>query len=275
MITYDTHVHSEYSTDSDTPVEQQIETAVERNLSGLCLTDHMDYEFPKDQPVGGHSLSGIPFVFDLQEYREKLESLRPSYPQIEILTGVECGLQLLPEVIEKNHALAGEKGMDQIIGSLHLVDRKDPYYPEFWAGRNPAECVRQYFEQLYSNLTAFHAIDTLGHLDYIVRYAPETYSYHPEEFRDIIEEILRFLIQKDIALEVNASGWKSMDFPNPHPDILTWYLGMGGELITVGSDAHKPEHLAYSFVRLSDLLQKKGVTQYTIFRRHTPVSLPL
>lgn len=272
MIQYDTHLHSEYSTDSRTPVKSQLETAKKRGLSGVCLTDHMDYGFPEDQqPVDSHPLSGPLFVFDPEDYRETLRTLRPSFPELEIMTGVECGLQLTPDIIKNNRKLASEEGFDYMIGSLHLVDRKDPYYARFWEGETPETRVRAYFEQLLDNITAFHEFDSLGHLDYIVRYAPDTFTYVPGDYREIIGEILRFLIRKDIALEINTSGWKSTEFPNPHPEILDWYVKMGGELVTVGSDSHVPEYVAFSFDRAARLLEKAGISQYTIYKNHYPV----
>ena len=47
---------------------------------------------------------------------------------------------------------------DFIIGSLHLVNKKDPYYPSFWNNRDPKEAIRQYLDQLYENITAFHPV---------------------------------------------------------------------------------------------------------------------
>jgi histidinol-phosphatase (PHP family) len=271
MILYDTHVHTEFSTDSQTPLSDQLDAAVSHGLKGICLTDHMDYEFPKEQYGDFASGSSAPFVFDLTEYTDAIQRFRPRYPKLEIYTGVECGLQLLPKVIEKNTLLAERDDLDYLIGSLHLADGKDPYYPSFWENRNPSVCVRHYFELVYDNITQFHSFDSLGHLDYIVRYAPDTFVYRPEEYQDIIMEILRFLVQHDIALEVNTSGWKSSSFSNPHPSVLEWYRELGGYLVTIGSDAHAAEYLGFSFEKAAKLLQNVHIEEYVTFQRHRPV----
>lgn len=77
-------------------------------------------------------------------------------------------------------------------------------------------------------------MDSLGHLDYIVRYAPTDYKYQPEQFREILEAILQTLIQKDLALEINTSGFKTpLSRQNPHEKIIEWYLALGGEMVTI------------------------------------------
>lgn len=275
MIQYDTHIHSAYSTDSPTPIRVQIDRAVECGLAGICLTDHMDYDFPPDQYDGVLPAHALPFWFDVHEYKKELAGLKAEYPDFTILTGVECGMQTLAGIKEKNEALTADPSFDYVIGSLHLSERKDPYYQEFWEGRDPYQCVRRYLEELYDTLRTFTAFDSLGHLDYIVRYAPDYFRYDPMQYRDLLEEILKILIKKDIALEVNTSGYKSTGYPNPHPDILVLYKELGGEMITIGSDAHIPDFLAYQFDRILPLLKKAGLHQYVTFHRRRPMFHPL
>lgn len=271
MIRYDTHVHSAYSTDSTTPVRAQLDRALSCHLDGICLTDHMDYGFPPEQYGAVLPEGELPFLFDLSSYQKELASLREVYPQLDILTGVECGLQTQPDILGGNRLLTSRHDFDYVIGSLHLCDRKDPYYREFWEGREPSACIRRYLEELYENLCLFTEFDSLGHLDYVVRYAPDHFQYEPMQYRELLEEILKQLIRKDIALEVNTSGYKSGGFPNPHPQILSLYRTLGGELITIGSDAHQPEFLTYQFDRLLPLLKKNGLHQYVTFHRRRPV----
>ena len=46
MIRSDNHVHTSFSTDSDTPMEQMVLKGIELDLSSICFTDHIDYDFP-------------------------------------------------------------------------------------------------------------------------------------------------------------------------------------------------------------------------------------
>ncbi len=222
-------------------------------------------------------LDGPPFVFDIEEYKNAIKELVPEYPELKIMMGIECGLQLNSETIKKNMALAEDRDLDYLIGSVHLVDGKDPYYPTFWEQDDASALVRRYFELFYENINEFHDFDSLGHLDYIVRYAPDSFVYRPEDYRDIIMEILNFIIQHDIALELNTSGWKSTLSPNPHISILEWYYSMGGRIVTVGSDAHVPEYLGFSFEKIPEILFPEdtpydtGFDYYVTFQKHKPV----
>lgn len=269
-IVYDTHIHSCYSTDSTTPVREQIAQAVRLGLHGICLTDHMDYEYPPEYCEDSET---APFLFDIEKYIGELKQIKiDNFPSIELQIGVECGMQLSKSVLEKNHELAENFPWDYIIGSLHLVDKQDPYFPSFWEGKSADSCVRRYFEQVYENILKFHEFDSLGHLDYIVRYAPDSYEYNPVVYFDILDEILRFLIHKDKALEINTSGLKSAGrAQNPHLEILKRYVSLGGELVTVGSDAHKPEYLAFSFDCIPDLMKQAGLHGYVTYQKHKPV----
>lgn len=268
-ITYDIHTHSAYSTDSGTPVREQIEAARKKGLSGICLTDHMDYDFPEDIM---ETQDTPPFVFDYKAYQKELNGYRSQYSDMWIGTGVECGLQPSDTTISKVKKLTEQPGWDFVIGSIHLIDHRDPYYPVYWEGKDPASCVRTYYETMFECLSLFSDFDSLGHMDYVVRYAPEGFHYNPLDFFEITDEIMKFLIRKDIALEVNSSRLSRGTFcENPHPDLLKRYVQLGGELITIGSDAHTPEQIASSFSVLEQHIKKTGLRQYNTYHSRRPV----
>ena len=137
MILYDMHLHSDFSSDSTTPVGKQIESARQTGLHGICLTDHMDYDFPEEEIDFTLSPGEIPFEFNLPDYFSQLKKIRQGNPDFTVLTGVECGLQTTTSVLKKNTVLSQMEEFDFIIGSLHLVNKKDPYYPSFWNNRDP------------------------------------------------------------------------------------------------------------------------------------------
>lgn len=268
-ILWDTHLHTDFSTDSNTPLTAQLAQGEQRGLTGICVTDHMDYEFPVSEL--DHPVEGIPFCFDWDTYTEAVQEAA-GQSSLTVYTGVECGLQTSEAVVRKNKKLRCEPALDYMIGSLHLVDRKDPYYPSFWKDKDPRSCILHYFESLYENLQYFHEFDSLGHLDYIVRYAPQDFLYDPHDYEDILDAVLAELIRKDIALEINSSGWKTKGrCQNPHFDVLTRYRERGGELITVGSDAHTPDYVAYRFQDVCEQMKKAGLRQYVVYQKHKPV----
>lgn len=263
----DFHIHSSLSADSDSPMEDMIEQGIRLGLSVMCFTEHMDF---------GYIDEGMNFELDTQAYYKKYLEMRDRYAgRMKLLFGIELGLQ--PHLAEKHRQYLASYPFDFCIGSSHLVDGMDPYYPKFYEGRSEETCYRRYFASILENLDAFSDVDSYGHIDYVVRYGPNKnahYSY--ERYRDLIDEILKILIEKEIALEVNTAGYKyGLDAPNPHPDILKKYRSMGGELITIGSDAHCPEHLAYDFPKAVSLLQECGFKSYAVFEKRVPHFLPL
>ncbi len=265
-MTGDIHVHSRYSTDSEAEMEDVVKKAVETGLSYLCFTDHIDYDFPYEET----------FDFDEAEYFAEIRELKEKYKdRIKLLAGVELGMQ--EQVAKRYRDLLKEWPFDFAIGSQHLVGGKDPFYPETFEGQNESDVYRRYFEEMLANIKAFHEFDSLGHLDYIVRYGPrksKNYSYR--NYADVIDEILKLLVRYNLAIEINTAGIrKQLGHPNPHPDILRRYRELGGTLVTMGSDAHKPFALGFAFDTAKDLLKSCGFTHTVYFEKRNPVFVKL
>lgn len=269
MIIADCHVHSDFSSDSKAPMEQMIKQGIKEGLKWICFTDHMDYDYP---PVSEYS-----FVFDPEAYVRKINELKERYKdQIEILTGIELGLQ--PHLSERMDALLKSFSFDFVIGSSHVVDNMDPYYADYWENRSVKDGIYRYYESIIENCKAFQGFNVYGHIDYIIRYVPGQLSspvkmdYSYTEYADILDEVLKTIITSDKGIEVNSSGLKyGHAYPHPKPEILKRYKELGGELITIGSDAHRPEHLCYSFSVISDLLKSLGFKYYAVFIQGKPV----
>jgi histidinol-phosphatase (PHP family) len=267
MIIGDYHNHTDFSADCDTPAELMIEKAIDLGLAYLCMTDHMDpdMQFP-----------GLDFTFDLDEYFAKHQELKKRYQdKITLLTGIELGLQ--PHIGDDLRNIVNAGTYDFIIGSIHVVDHVDPYFKEYWEGKTEYQGTYRYFENVLESLAAFDDFDVFGHLDYVVRYGPtqdKNYSYY--QYKEIIDEILKVLISKNIGLELNTAGLKyGLSFAHPQVEVLKRYRELGGEIITVGSDGHKPEHLAYDFHKVPDILKEADFSYYTIFKNRKPEFIKL
>ncbi|MCC8137520.1 MAG: histidinol-phosphatase HisJ family protein [Clostridiales bacterium] len=263
-IVYDFHLHSEFSADSDTPAEDMVRRACSLGLQGMCFTEHLDIDAPPDP-------NGADFTFlDLDAYFADLKILKDRYSGIiQIGSGMEFGM--LPHLAGELSSLNQNHPFDFIILSQHFVAGMDPYYPEYFSCRTEREGYEEYFRTEYECLKRFAAkdYDTLGHMDYIVRYGPnrnQNFSY--QAYSDYIDPILRHLISHGKCLELNTGGYKyGLEEPNPCADIFRRYRQLGGELITIGSDAHKPQHLAYDFNRAAALLTSLGFRYYTVFEQ--------
>ena len=265
-ITADCHLHSSFSGDSDTPMEEMILRGISLGLETMCFTEHHDIDYP-DSPDGPGSI----FLLNTDSYLYDLARLKEKYQdKICLLFGVELGLQ--PEILRKNAVYAKSYEFDFIIGSSHICHGKDPYYPAFFEGRSEEEAYREYFTSILENVKKFSNFDVYGHLDYVVRYGPagdRDYCY--EKYRDIFDEILETLLENGKGIELNTGGIKRgmKDF-HPCTDILKRYRQLGGEIVTVGSDAHDTDQIAASFSRAAEVLKSCGFRYYTLFRNRTP-----
>lgn len=264
---WDTHMHCHFSGDSDTAPEDMIKASIEKGLNGICFTDHLDYDY-KEHP-------GM-FDLDVDSYYKEIISLQDKFKSVlPINFGIEMGLQ--PHVVEKNNKITKNYPFDFVIGSSHVVHGIDPYYPNYYEGKTEDEAYLEYFESILENIATDADYDVYGHLDYVVRYGPNKNKYYSyEKYADIIDEILRQLIRHGKGIEINTAGFKyGLNHPNPTEEILHRYKELGGEIITIGADGHKPEHIAFDFDKVPDILKNAGFKYYTVFKERKPEFISL
>ena len=246
-------------------MEESILSGIEKGFKTMCFTEHMDYDYP-DSPDGPGSI----FIVNTDSYLYDLLRLKDKYAdKIRILFGIELGLQATQEVFRKNAVYARSYEFDFIIGSSHVCNGKDPYYPAFYEGRSEEEAYREYFTSIYDNIKKFDNFDVYGHLDYVVRYGPNrdtNYSY--EQYKDILDKILELLIDKGKGIEINTGGYdKGLKDFHPCKAILKRYHELGGEIITCGSDSHDAIHVGNHFDMAAEVLKECGFKYYTVFEK--------
>lgn len=265
-ITADYHLHSSFSGDSDTPMEEMIQKGIALGLTRMCFTEHHDLDYPvtESTPAGFFELNPDAFLYDFLKLKEKYAD------RITLCFGVELGMQ--PHLARQNAAFSKAHDYDFIIASSHLCNGKDPYYPAFYEGRSQDEAYLEYFASIPANLQAFDNFDVYGHLDYVVRYGPnQNRDYSYKKYGDIIDPILKNLTETGRGLECNTGGYKyGLGHPNPAEDVLKRYLELGGEIITIGSDAHEPKHLGFDFARARRVLKDIGFRYYAVYESRKP-----
>ena len=273
MIQADMHMHTWFSTDSEACPRDMADEAVRKGLKTICFTDHFD----KDDLEWGEE-----GIFDVDAYFVEMQKLQEEYAgKLNIRIGIELGFRTyLKDYYEE---LTKKYPFDFVIGSVHNVPYKkdaegnilytDPAAEKLFTDRTDKEAYRPMMETTLENVRTSDCFQTLGHLDYVVRYGKsreKEYSY--TDYADIIDEILKLLIEKEKGLEVNSAGLKyGLPFAHPHPDVLKRHRELGGEIITIGADAHKPEHIAYDFAKVEEILKSCGFKYYTEFFEQKPV----
>lgn len=264
---WDTHMHSQYSGDSDAALDTMINAAFAKDLAGICFTDHLDIDYPGQPDL---------FLLDLPNYTSSVLAHGEQYQsRLDVRLGIELGLQ--PHLAALHEDIIAQYPFDFVIGSSHVVHGFDPYYPKFYEGRTEEACYLEYFESILENIRAFNDFDVYGHIDYVVRYGPNRNKHYGyAQYREVIDEILRLLIEKGKGIEINTGGFKyGLGHPNPTEEIIARYHDLGGEIITVGADAHKPEHVAYDFEKVPEILKKAGFRYFTVYQKRKPVFIKL
>ena len=146
-ITADFHLHTSFSGDSDTPMEEMILRGIGLGLNEMCFTEHNDFDYPvsPSEPEGFFELNPDAFLCEFLKLRDKYTS------RIHLRFDAEIGLQ--PHLAQRNSAFAKAHDYDFIIGSSHLCHGKDPYYPSFYENRSQEDAYREYFESILANLS--------------------------------------------------------------------------------------------------------------------------
>ena len=234
---FDYHMHTVVSFDGHDSGVQMAQAAKTAGLTEICFTDHLDYD-----PLG--KMGDI--AFDTAAYNAEYDTLE--VPGLKIRRGIEFGLtmdnraQLLRD-LQRRH-------FDFVLGSIHFVDDLDVYFEEYWRGKTVFQAERRYLEATLDCVRLHEDFDVLAHLTYIAK----TSSHHaprPVPFaqhRELIDEILKTLAQKGKGLELNTSGLDRCGGFLPTADYFRRFKELGGEIVTVGSDAHTSSRVGqYAF----------------------------
>lgn len=267
---FDYHMHSSFSADSQMAMEEACQTAVQKGLAEIVFTEHLDYFYPNCSLV---------FQFDYGEYARCVEEMQERFRgNLTVLKGVEIGLH--PSVEEKNRQFVADHSFDFIIGSVHICADLDLHNGDYFKGKTLKEALSLYFETVYHAVRQNPYFHVLGHLDLIKRYVHYLNVRHDtidwQEYYPIIEETLKVLIETGRGIELNMSGYRyGLDTSLPDGGVLRLYKRLGGEVITVGSDAHHPEYIAHHFKEAYQLLEETGFRYVTTFRQGKPHFVPL
>ncbi|TCO79378.1 histidinol-phosphatase HisJ family protein [Marinisporobacter balticus] len=258
---YDYHVHSHFSADCNIPMQEMIQKGISLGLKEICFTDHIDY---------GYQDPSISFEFDPTLYTQEINQLTEKYKnQIKIRKGLEIGIQ--PHIIEECTTLVENGKFDFVISSIHTADKKDIHIGDFFLGKTPHEAYEKYFEELLICTQNFKNFNVLGHMNLLKRYQHHVQVQDIKNYFDIIKEIFSTLIYAGKGIEVNTSGFRyHLEEPIPDKELLSFYKSLGGEVVTIGSDSHQPDHLVYKFDYVYHLLKEIGFKYIAIFENMKP-----
>lgn len=261
MYLVDYHMHSKYSFDGYEDIRAMCEQAIAKGLKEIAITDH--YDFFQD----------IKYARDLEytNIQHDIEVARELYKgKLLIRKGVELGQP--HKDLEKSKNFLKQHDLDFVIGSIHnLEDALDIGEYDFRL-KDIEKLYSDYLEALIE-MTLTSDFDVMGHLTYPMRYVYEQLRIYPNmnQFKEPIQNVYRLLIERGRGIEINASGFfQSLGRPMPDLDLLKLYKQCGGEIITIGCDAHHLSHIGCAVEIGLEVVKSAGFDYITTYDHRKP-----
>lgn len=265
MYFADYHTHSRVSPDAFSSMTEMAEAAIRQGLQEIRFTDHVE-------PIWFGSTAPRK-TYDWVPLTEEFRAAQAAVgDRIRLRLGVELG-DAVWDLDRSEAIMARAPALDFVIGSIHILsERMDGRDLYSLAPRDEAEtraCLADYLGQI-QRLARWGGFHVLGHLTLPLRYLNENRGMHVsfDGFEAEMEDIFRTIIPKGIGIELNTNRGNT---PLPDAKWLKLYRGMGGEVITLGTDAHAPAAVGCAIREGQALLRECGFRRFCTFRQGQPV----
>ena len=245
----DMHTHSNNSFDALNSVDEMCQSAINKELYAISITDHCEAPMIKEGKLCKFG------YFDELIPKSNMETMRAKEKyssEIKVLCGIELGEPMHDEKCTQKALSYGE--YDFILASVHnLRGMEDFYYIDFSAV-DIKKILNLYFEEL-AETANFNNFDSLAHLTNPLRYIKE---------------------KTGVILEINVSGlYKGLGTTLPDETQIKRFRELGGKYITLGSDSHSCEYVGKDIDRGIELAKKCGFTHYTIYEKRRPILIEI
>ena len=268
MYLADCHTHTCCSPDSTARLSDMAEAAHTAGLQALCTTDHCDLQNEDGSQLKSWDWSPILAQFDEAEFFQ-------DWPDFRLHLGIELGGAYTdPSLAEQ--ILSGAP-LDFVIGSVHNQSPQAGGRALFYLDFQSEDLCRRTLDDYFSCLLVQAALpyyDALGHIIYPLRYINGRSGHHftLEPWQGQLDQVLTTVVQTGRAIELNTHGGREVQEWLP---VLKRYRELGGELLTVGSDAHTPGHVGKGLGQALELLRETGFRWLTLYRRRKPEQIKL
>ena len=265
---FDSHTHSDNSPDGTHSVVYLCEQAIRKGISGIAVTDHFESQLCDEDH---YELRIRQAGFDLLKAKSVFSK------KLVITRGIELGQPLqAPDAAAR---ILREQQFDFVLGSLHnLDDGQDIYYMDFSTGEYDVhEVMQRYFTELLQ-MSRWDGFDALAHLDYPLRYITGRHHIPVDlaQYDEMIQEILRNLANQGRGIEINTSGLRQpLGRTMPELSIIKRFRQLGGQIVTIGSDAHDIHALGQGIDQGMQMLQEAGFDYFAFYRARKPTMLKI
>ena len=265
---FDSHTHSVNSPDGVHSLMYLAEQAEEKKLIGLAITDHVECLGFEEQ---GFRTRLVQSAVDTAKAKEAFRH------RMTLAFGIELGVY--PGMYETAEYILGLYPYDFVVGACHFSRQGKSLARTDYTALSRDEThklLSEYFEDMLE-LARWGKFDSLAHITYPTRWAMK-WGLHlsVDPYREIIDEILRVLVNFQKALEVNTSGLRGpLEQTLPPKWVVERYKEMGGELITIGSDAHNSDYIGHGLSQAMEMLAGVGYKYFAFYRERKPIMLKI
>ena len=263
----DTHLHTANSFDGNHSAMRMCEAAVKKSIRSVTFTDHCETDIYEKGNFG---------VAMTHAFVEAAKAKSAFVGTLLVNNGIELGQPSYD--IETAEKIIARYDYDQVIGSIHnLRDRTDFYYVDEYINKDIDAILNEYFDEILK-MIEWGNFDILAHLDYPIRYivGVKKYPLDFSKFSGKVDEILKLLAEKNKALEINTSGLRQpLGRVLPGEDIVRRFKELGGEMVTVGSDAHFDYDVGAGVEEGMNIAKRCGFDSVTLFQHRTPIQIPI
>ena len=268
----DLHTHSNNSFDANNTVDEMCQTAIDRGLYAIAITDHCEAPMIKD---GADCEFGEFDVLIPESVRDAMSAKEKYSSQIKVLCGLELGEPMHDAECTKKALSYGD--YDFVLASVHNLRNMQDFYYLDYNKVSVDEILNLYFDEL-AETAQFEHFDSLAHLTYPLRYIKNTTGKIPDltQYNEKIDNILKILIKNNKALEINVSGlFKELGTTLPDEPIIKRFKELGGKYITLGTDSHNTEFVGKGIDEGLKIAKRCGFSQYTIYENHKPIMIDI
>ena len=270
----DCHCHSDNSFDAKDSVAKMASTAQSLGLYAFCITDHCDLYVPGQNKnaecFDGDMLAPIlRSVNQMKEYRENAAG------DTKLLCGIELGQA--SQDPEKAKEILQSADFDFVLGSLHNLACEEDFFFMQFDKLDTKEILTRYFNELI-DICTLGMFDSLAHITYPIRYIIGKYkiAVNIDDYKPLTDKILTMLVKSGKAFELNTSPIRNnIDVIGMDKKLLARYKALGGEYVTVGSDAHNTHDIASDIPTAYDIIRSVGIDRVTIFEKRKPITIKI
>lgn len=265
MKLFNSHTHTKNSVDCNVTADEMCQSAISSGFSGLAFCDHCH---------GGSFITHSTYDVLTSSIKDARLMAEKYGNQLQVFAGAEFDEVLWSfDYIQR---LIDRFDLDIVLASVHRVrnapDANFISRVDFTAYSQALlrEHIRQYFLEVLETAEKCD-FDALAHLTLILRYVCGKYkiSIDLAEFMPIIDKILKTLISREKALELNTSEVGNIGLM-PDIEILKRYRSFGGELVTIGTDAHLTKNISHGFFEAIQALKDCGFNSYYYYKGRKP-----